>query len=113
MINLRLAVTVTMMGLLTTPANASDPVLLHAAGSLRGALTEVSQAFEKSSALKVLAKFGASGLLRDEISGGAKAEVFASANMEHPQGLAKANKAGPSFCSRATNCARWPGRASP
>ena len=97
MINLRLAVTVTMMGLLTTPANASDPVLLHAAGS----------------ALKVLAKFGASGLLRDEISGGAKAEVFASANMEHPQGLAKANKAGPSFCSRATNCARWPGRASP
>src|SRR6478609_9021781 len=69
----RLAVIIAMMGLLTTPANASDPVLLHAAGSLRGALTEVSQAFEISSALKVQAKFGASGLLRDEISGGAKA----------------------------------------
>jgi molybdate transport system substrate-binding protein len=91
----RLAVIIAMMGLLTTPANASDPVLLHAAGSLRGALTEVSQAFEISSALKVQAKFGASGLLRDEISGGAKAEVFASANMEHPQALAKAGKSGP------------------
>ena len=78
-----------------TPAIAADAVLLHAAGSLRGALTEVSLAFEKSSPLKVQAKFGASGLLKEEIAGGAKAEVFASANMEHPQALAKANKSGP------------------
>ena len=84
-----------MTSLLMTPAIASDPVLLHAAGSLRGALTEVSQAFEKSSPLKVQAKFGASGLLKDEIAAGAKAEVFASANMEHPQALAKASKSGP------------------
>jgi molybdate transport system substrate-binding protein len=88
-------VVATMMGLLTTPATASDAVLLHAAGSLRGALTEVSQTFEKSSQLKVQPKFGASGLLRDEIATGAKAEVFASANMEHPQALATANKSGP------------------
>ncbi len=94
MMNCRLVVA-TMMGLLTTPAAASDAVLLHAAGSLRGALTEVSQSFEKSSQLKVQAKFGASGLLRDEIAAGAKAEVFASANMEHPQALATANKSGP------------------
>ena len=40
------------------------------------------------------AKFGASGLLKDEITGGAKAEVFASANMEHPQALARANRSG-------------------
>jgi molybdate transport system substrate-binding protein len=91
----RLLVVATMMGLLTTPAVASDAVLSHAAGSLRGALTEVSQAFEKSSSLKVQAKFGASGLLRDEIAAGAKAEVFASANMEHPQALATANTSGP------------------
>lgn len=91
----RLAWIAAMTGLLMTPATASDVVLLHAAGSLRGALTEVSQAFEKSSPLKVQAKFGASGLLKDEIAGGARAEVFASANMEHPQALAKANKSGP------------------
>ena len=41
------------------------------------------------------AKFGASGLLKDELMGGAKADVFASANMQHPQELAAANKSGP------------------
>ena len=90
-----LLVIATIMSLLTTPAIASDAVLLHAAGSLRGALTEVAQGFEKSSGLKVQAKFGASGLLKDEIAAGARAEVFASANMEHPQALAKAGKSGP------------------
>lgn len=92
--NRRLVVALTIMAL-STPAIASDMVLLHAAGSLRGALTEIAQAFEKSSGLKVQAKFGASGLLRDEIAAGARAEVFASANMEHPQALAKAGKSGP------------------
>jgi len=86
---------VTIMELFAMPAFASDLVLLHAAGSLRGALTEVAQAFEKSSPLKVQAKFGASGLLRDDIAAGAKAEVFASANMEHPQALANAKRSGP------------------
>jgi ABC-type molybdate transport system substrate-binding protein len=80
---------------MSVAASASDTVLLHAAGSLRGALTEVSNAFGKSSGIKVEAKYGPSGLLRDEIAGGAKAEVFASANMTHPQALAKAGKAGP------------------
>jgi molybdate transport system substrate-binding protein len=90
-----LALIATMTGLLMSPAAASDTVLLHAAGSLRGALVEVSQAFEKSAPFKVQAKFGASGLLKDEIAGGARAEVFASANMEHPRALAAAKKSGP------------------
>lgn len=89
------------------PASATNAVvLLHAAGSLRGALTEVSNAFEKSSGVKVQAKYGPSGLLRDEIAGGAKAEVFASANMTHPASLAKAGKAGPVVMfTRNTLCA--------
>src|SRR5260370_31752092 len=62
---------------------------------MRGALMEVSQRLEKWSHLKVQAKFGASGLLKDEIADGAKTGVFASANMEHPQALAEANKSGP------------------
>lgn len=80
---------------MSSSAIAADVVLLHAAGSLRGALTEVSKALEASSDLKVEAKYGPSGLLRDEIVGGANAHVFASANMEHPAALAKAGKAGP------------------
>ena len=80
---------------MTVPAMAEETVLLHAAGSLRAALTEVAKAFEAAGLGKVQAKFGASGLLKDEIAAGAKAEVFASANMEHPQALAAEKRSGP------------------
>jgi molybdate transport system substrate-binding protein len=84
-----------LLATMTSPAIASDPVLLHAAGSLRSALTEVAGAFEAASGQRVQAKYGPSGILKDEIVGGARAEVFASANMEHPQALATAGKSGP------------------
>ena len=80
---------------MTVPAMAEETVLLHAAGSLRAALTEVAKDFEAAGVGKVQAKFGASGLLKDEIAAGAKAEVFASANMEHPQALAAEKRSGP------------------
>ena len=80
---------------MTISAVASEPVLLHAAGSLRSALTEVASAFEAASGQKVDAKYGPSGTLKDEIAGGMRAEVFASANMEHPQALSAAGKSGP------------------
>jgi molybdate transport system substrate-binding protein len=80
---------------MSNSAVASEPVLLHAAGSLRSALTEVASAFEAASGQKVDAKYGPSGTLKDEIAGGMRAEVFASANMEHPQALAAAGKSGP------------------
>jgi molybdate transport system substrate-binding protein len=80
---------------MSAPAIAADTIQLYAAGSLRAALTEAAAAFEAASGQKVQAKFGASGLLKDEIVGGARADVFASANMEHPQALAAAGKSGP------------------
>lgn len=80
---------------MTNPAAAADAVLLHAAGSLRAALSGVITAFAAAHGGTVQAKFGASGLLKDEIAGGARAEVFASANMEHPQALARAKRSGP------------------
>ena len=58
--------------IMTTPVFAADTVLLHAAGSLRGALTEVGKAFEASGGGTVQAKYGPSGLLKDEIAGGAE-----------------------------------------
>jgi molybdate transport system substrate-binding protein len=82
------------MAVLATPAVA-EPVSLYAAGSLRGALTDMAKAFEAASGNTVQAKFGASGLLKDEIAGGAKVDLFASANMEHPQALSEAKKSGP------------------
>jgi len=80
---------------ITMQAKATDPVQLYAAGSLRSALTEIATAFEAATGIKVQAKFGPSGTLKDEIAAGARAEVFASANMEHPQALASARKSGP------------------
>lgn len=69
-------------------------VALYAAGSLKAALGAVAKAYEASSGDTVVSTFGASGLLKDEIAGGAKADVFASANMEHPQALYDAGKSG-------------------
>jgi ABC-type molybdate transport system substrate-binding protein len=85
------ALTVTLI--MPTPASATD-VLLHAAGSLRGSLTDVANAFAAASGNNVVAKWGPSGTLKDAIAVGERADVFASANMEHPQALAKAGKSG-------------------
>jgi molybdate transport system substrate-binding protein len=91
----RLLTTLAALAIMMAPAMAEEMVLLHAAGSLRAALTDVAKAFEAKGLGKVQAKFGASGLLKEEIAAGAKAEVFASANMEHPQALAAEKRSGP------------------
>ena len=70
-------------------------VRLHAAGSLRPALTEVGQAFTAAHGTKVQAQFGSSGLLRERLEGGEPGDVYASADMGNPLALAKAGKAGP------------------
>jgi len=92
---LRFVLTAIVMATMTMPANAAEPVQLYAAGSLRSALTEAATAFEGTTGIKVQAKFGPSGTLKDEIAGGARTDVFASANMEHPLALASARKGGP------------------
>ena len=74
---------------------AAQEVRLYAAGSLRGALTELGQVFQRETGVAVEGTFGASGLLRERIEQGEPAEVFASANMEHPRALEKAGRGGP------------------
>ena len=70
-------------------------VRLYAAGSLRGAMTEVAQAFTASGGPSVNATFGASGLLRERIEKGEAVDVFASADLGNPQALARAGIARP------------------
>ncbi|HEY7648002.1 MAG TPA: molybdate ABC transporter substrate-binding protein [Methylomirabilota bacterium] len=77
------------------PGWSEETVRLHAAGSLRGALTEVAEAFSRAYPVTVKAEFGASGLLRERLERGEAADVFASANMEHPLLLSRQGKAGP------------------
>ena len=76
-----------LLSTLTAVTNAAEIVVL-AAGSLRAPLTDIARAFERESGDTVILTFGASGLLRDRIEKGQRADVFASANMEHPQSLA-------------------------
>lgn len=81
--------------LMAFPAAAQEPVRLYAAGSLRAVLEEVAQQFAAEGGTKVAGTYGPSGLLRERIDKGENAELFASANMQHPQMLSKAGKAGP------------------
>lgn len=76
-------------------ADAKKAVQLHAAGSLRAAMTDISNVFEAVHGGSVERAFGPSGLLRERIEGGEAAEVYASANMRHPTALADAGLAAP------------------
>jgi ABC-type molybdate transport system substrate-binding protein len=76
------------------PAMA-DPVQLYAAGSLKAALTDVAKAYEEAYGTPVATEFAASGLLRERIEGGEAVDVFASANMAHPDALMVAGWGGP------------------
>jgi molybdenum ABC transporter molybdate-binding protein len=84
-----------LVGIATMNHARAETVTLYAAGSLKDALSEVAKTFAARSGNKVATKFGPSGVLKDEIAGGAKADLFASANMTHPKGLHEAGKAGP------------------
>jgi molybdenum ABC transporter molybdate-binding protein len=84
----------------------ADTVTLYAAGSLKAELSEVASAYEAASGHTVTTKFGPSGFLKDELARGAKADVFASANMIHPKALHEAGKSGPVMrFARNTLCA--------
>ena len=91
---LALALAILGAAIMTSPALA-DTVQLYAAGSLKAALTDVAKAYQAKTGNKVEAKYGPSGVLRKEIADGAKADIFASANMEHPQALNDDGTGGP------------------
>ncbi len=66
----------------------SAPIKVLAAGSLTGAMTAVAQLYTQQTGQNIDAQFGPAGLLRERIENGEQADIFASANMEHPQALA-------------------------
>ncbi|MDM8560745.1 molybdate ABC transporter substrate-binding protein [Candidatus Parabeggiatoa sp. HSG14] len=66
----------------------ANSLTLYAAGSLKAALGDVVVSYGKTYKMKVNTKFGPSGLLRQAIEEGENPDVFASANMAHPEKLA-------------------------
>lgn len=77
-----------LMPLLYTINASATPLTLHGAGSLKAALTDVTTSYEKTYKTPVTTKFAPSGLLRKAIEEGEQSDVFASANMGHPEKLA-------------------------
>ncbi len=67
-----------------------EPLQVYAAGSLREVMTEIARNHETRTGQKIALTFGASGLLRERIEKGEGAQVFASADTQHPQRLAAA-----------------------
>ena len=88
------------------PPLSADPISVVAAGSLRDAMTEIAREHEARTGQKLTLSFAASGLLRERIEKGEAAQVFASADMGHPQKLANGgNWSTPRVFARNQLCA--------
>src|SRR5215471_9398441 len=104
--NVRAIVFVVAVSASSLAAAQEATIKLYAAGSLRGAMSEVAQAFTSAGGPPVTATFGASGLLRERIEKGEAADVFASADMGNAEALARAGRAStPIVFARNTLCA--------
>lgn len=84
-----------LLGLLLPVCVSANSLQLYAAGSLKAALGETAAAYEKMYTTKVTTKFGPSGLLKKAIEEGENPDIFASANMNHPESLAAKGWGGP------------------
>lgn len=73
---------------MSATAHAQPVIPVYAAGSLREVLTEIAGLWQAQGGVPVALTFGASGLLRERIEHGEAAQVFASADTEHPRRLA-------------------------
>lgn len=88
------AMVAALAGTSTQAQTAQRALEVYAAGSLRAAFDDLAKAFTREHAIEVRATFGASGLLKNRIVAGASPQVFAPANMEHPEALVAAWRAG-------------------
>lgn len=74
------------------------PIRILAAGSLRHALPAIIEAFNDETGLATSLSLGPAGLWRERIEAGEAFDLFASANMAHPERLAAAGLAQQPLC---------------
>ncbi|HEV7259628.1 MAG TPA: substrate-binding domain-containing protein [Bosea sp. (in: a-proteobacteria)] len=72
---------------MTDTGKSDRPIRFHAAGSLRSAVQQILLTLPAGYNSQVEATFGPAGLLRQQIEDGEPSDVFASANMRHPERL--------------------------
>ncbi|MFL9924027.1 substrate-binding domain-containing protein [Herbaspirillum lusitanum] len=95
-----------VFGNMPAAAEPAAAISVFAAGSLTGPFTVLARQFTAASGIPVNLSFGPAGLLLARIEKGETADVFASANMEHPQKLAREGKASaPVIFTRNKLCA--------
>jgi ABC-type molybdate transport system substrate-binding protein len=70
----------------------SDPVSIFAAGSLRGVVADLSREAGENLGVRVEASFGGSGLMRERIEKGEKADLLLSADLGSPRKLESAHR---------------------
>ena len=96
-----------LWGLLFATSLSAVELTVHAAASLKEALTEIGAGYEKESGDKVVFNFGASSTLARQIEQGAPADLFFSADEAKVDALEKKG-----CCSRARAGACSPTRSS-
>jgi molybdate transport system substrate-binding protein len=65
----------------------AEPVAVFAAGSLRGVVNDLASEANSALGIELVSTFGGSGLLRERIEKGEKADLFLSADLGSPQKL--------------------------
>lgn len=84
----KLAITILFLIIIVRAASASE-LLVSAASDLTGAFKEIGALYEKESGNKVVLNFGSTGMLAQQIEGGAPIDLFAAANKRYVDDLEK------------------------
>jgi molybdate transport system substrate-binding protein len=84
----RVLVALLALALIGCQAESADELTVFAAASLTDAFEELGAAYTEETGVTVILSFDASSALRAQITEGAPADVFASADLANPQALA-------------------------
>ncbi len=86
--NKKAALTI-LFSLLLAGTSLASEILVSAASDLTGAFKEIGAMYEKESGNRVVFNFGSSGMLAQQIEGGAPVDLFAAANKRYVDELEK------------------------
>lgn len=84
----KIAITILFFIVIVRAAAASE-VLVSAAADLTGAFKEIGAMYEKDTGNRVIFNFGSTGILAQQIDGGAPVDLFAAANKSYIDNLEK------------------------
>jgi molybdenum ABC transporter molybdate-binding protein len=76
-------------------ASTAPAITIYTAGSMSGALGAITRQYTRETGQPIQLVSGPAGALLDRIEHGARADIFVSANMAHPQRLTAEGKAAP------------------